>query len=45
MNMQCAHRSGVKFALALWGSKKTEGFEAAGYILKHPKDILDFIKM
>ncbi|MBD3108054.1 HAD family hydrolase [Bacillus sp. AGMB 02131] len=44
-DMQCAKSAGVKFALALWGSKKTEGFESADFILKEPKDILDLIKM
>lgn len=43
-DMQCANGAGVKFALALWGSKKTEGFESADYILKEPKDILKLIK-
>ena len=44
-DMQCAKSAGVKFALALWGSKTTEGFELADFILKEPKDILDLIKM
>ena len=42
-DMQCAHSAGVKFALALWGAKKTEGFEAADYILSKPEDILNLI--
>ena len=44
-DMQCAKSAGVKFALALWGSKQTEGFEAADYLLKEPKDILELIKL
>ena len=44
-DMQCAKSAGVKFALALWGSKTTEGFESADFILKEPKKILDLIKM
>ena len=44
-DMQCAKSAGVKFALALWGSKSTEGFESADFILKEPKDILGLIKM
>lgn len=44
-DMQCAKSAGVKFALALWGSKTTEGFESADFVLKDPKDILDFKKM
>ncbi|MBS4195766.1 HAD family hydrolase [Lederbergia citri] len=44
-DMQCANSAGVKFALALWGSKTTEGFESADFVLKEPKDILDLIKM
>ena len=43
-DMQCANSAGVKFALALWGSKQTEGFEAAEYVLNEPKDILELIK-
>lgn len=43
-DMQCAKSAGVKFALALWGSKSTEGFESADFILKEPKEILDLIK-
>lgn len=42
-DMQCAKSAGVKFALALWGSKKTEGFEMADFILKEPQDIWDLI--
>lgn len=44
-DMQCAKSAGVKFALALWGSKTTEEFESADFVLKEPKDILDLIKM
>ncbi|MBU0443849.1 MULTISPECIES: HAD family hydrolase [Bacillaceae] len=44
-DMQCSKSAGVKFALALWGSKTTEGFESADYILKNPKDILDLIAL
>ena len=44
-DMQCANSAGVKFALALWGSKTTDGFESADFVLKEPKDILDLIKM
>lgn len=36
--------AGVNFALALWGSKTTEGFESAEFVLKEPKAILDLIK-
>ncbi|PET34835.1 HAD family hydrolase [Bacillus anthracis] len=42
-DMQCAKSAGVKFALALWGSKTREGFEKADYVLNKPKDILDLI--
>ena len=42
-DLQCAHRAGVKFALAFWGAKKTEGFEAADYVLRRPEDILTLI--
>lgn len=42
-DMQSAHAAGMKFALALWGSKKTEGFEKADYILNFPIEILDFL--
>lgn len=42
-DMQCAKSAGVKFALALWGSKTEKGFESADYILKEPKEILDLI--
>lgn len=44
-DMQCAKNAGVKFALALWGSKTTEGFESAEFVLKEPKAILDLIKI
>jgi len=42
-DMQCAKSAGVKFALALWGSKTTEGFEKADYILNKPMDILNLV--
>ncbi|GIN57357.1 hypothetical protein J8TS2_16760 [Lederbergia ruris] len=42
--MQCAKSAGVKFALALWGSKTVERFESADYILKEPKDILTLVR-
>jgi len=42
-DMQCAKSAGVKFALALWGSKTTEGFESADYILNKPQDILNLM--
>ncbi|EEK48424.1 HAD family hydrolase [Bacillus cereus ATCC 10876] len=42
-DMQCAKSAGVKFALALWGSKTSKGFEEADYVLKRPSDILDLI--
>ncbi|MEG0450304.1 MAG: HAD hydrolase-like protein, partial [Lysinibacillus sp.] len=42
-DMQCANSAGVKFALALWGSKTTNGFESADYVLNAPKDILNII--
>lgn len=42
-DMQCANSAGVKFALALWGSKTTIGFESADYVLNAPKDILNII--
>lgn len=44
-DMQCAKSAGVKFALALWGSKTTEGFESVEFVLKEPKAILDLIKI
>ena len=44
-DLQCAKSAGVKFALALWGSKTTEGFESADFVLKKPKNILDLIKI
>lgn len=43
-DLQCAKSAGVKFALALWGSKTTKGYEEADFILTEPKDILDLIK-
>ena len=39
---ECAEGAGVKFGLALWGAKSSEGFDSA-YILHSPKDILEFI--
>lgn len=42
-DLQCAKSAGVRFALALWGSKTREGFETANYILNTPKDILNLI--
>lgn len=39
-DMQCANNAGVAFALALWGSKTTEGYDRVDYILKTPADIL-----
>lgn len=36
---QCASQAGVKFGLALWGSKTTEGYNA-DYIFEEPMDIL-----
>lgn len=43
-DMQSAHAANLKFGLALWGAKKTEGFEKADYIFETPQDILSFIK-
>ncbi len=42
-DLQCAQSAGVKFALALWGSKTREGFQKADYIVNKPKDILDLL--
>ena len=42
-DLQCAKSAGVKFALALWGSKTEIGFEEADYVLNEPKDILKLI--
>ena len=42
-DMQCANSAGVKFALAFWGAKKTDGFEAADYVLRKPEDIFNLI--
>ncbi|MBU5467935.1 HAD family hydrolase [Virgibacillus sp. MSJ-26] len=39
-DMQSAKSAGIKFALALWGSKTIKGFETADYILNKPRDIL-----
>ena len=44
-DMQCAKSAGVKFALALWGSKTTEGFESAEFVLKEPNAMLNLIKI
>jgi len=41
--LQCAKGAGVKFGLALWGAKTTEGFETADFIFTEPKDILNLI--
>ncbi|WP_042351534.1 HAD family hydrolase [Bacillus massiliigorillae] len=43
-DLQCAKGAGVKFALALWGSKTETGFEEADYVLREPKDILKLIQ-
>lgn len=42
-DLQCAKSAGVRFALAYWGAKTTEGFAEADYILKQPTDILALI--
>ena len=42
-DLQCAKSAGVKFALALWGSKTLTGFEEADYVLREPKDLLKLI--
>ena len=42
-DMKCAKSAGVKFALALWGSKTKEGYEEADYALTTPRDILNLI--
>lgn len=39
---ECAEGAGVRFGLALWGAKSSEGFDSS-YILHSPQDILDFI--
>jgi HAD superfamily hydrolase (TIGR01549 family) len=39
---ECAEGAGVRFGLALWGAKSSEGFDSS-YMLHSPKDILDFI--
>lgn len=39
---ECAEGAGVKFGLALWGAKCTEGFESS-HIFRVPSDVLDFI--
>lgn len=44
-DLQCAKSAGVPFALALWGSKTTEGFESAEYVLKEPKGLLELVKI
>lgn len=42
-DMKAAHAAGMKFALALWGAKRTEGFEEADYILNFPIELLDLL--
>ncbi|MET3194699.1 HAD family hydrolase [Bacillus sp. OAE603] len=42
-DMHCAKSAGVKFALALWGSKTSEGFEKADFVLSKPMDILNLV--
>lgn len=42
-DLQAAHAANMKFALAHWGAKKTEGFEKADYILKSPLDLIEII--
>lgn len=42
-DMQCAKAAGVKFGLALWGSKTMEGFELADYVFKEPKEVLEIV--
>ncbi len=43
-DMDCAKGADVKFGLALWGSKTTEGFDKADFILKETREILNLIK-
>lgn len=40
-DMQSAKAAGIPFALALWGSRTTDGFEEAEYVLRKPKHILE----
>lgn len=44
-DMQCAKQAGVKFALALWGTKQRKGFESADYVLEEPKDVLQLLNV
>ncbi|HYE11436.1 MAG TPA: HAD family hydrolase [Patescibacteria group bacterium] len=39
---ECAEGAGVRFGLALWGAKSTDGFDSS-YILHSPNDILELI--
>jgi len=39
---ECAAGAGIKFGLALWGAKSTEGIEPA-YLLNSPEDIIKII--
>lgn len=43
-DLQTAKEAGVDFALALWGSKTTNKFEEAEYILREPRNILDLLE-
>ena len=43
-DMDCASGAGIDFALALWGSKSSNGINA-NYILENPKQILELIKV
>ena len=43
-DMDCAFAAGVDFALALWGSKSSNGINAT-YIFENPKQILELIKI
>ena len=42
-DMQSAQKAGIKFGLALWGSKTSDKFEEADYIFEEPKDILKLL--
>lgn len=42
-DLQTAKGAGVDFALALWGSKTTNKFEEAEYILREPRNTLDLL--
>ncbi|WP_430535684.1 HAD family hydrolase [Listeria rocourtiae] len=42
-DMECAHRAGADFGLALWGAKRTDGFENANLIFEKPSDILKYV--